>query len=445
VPHRNLLLVGVAASFTVAAALYYFQDTPDARRETARAHQPGIFSKGNTSGIAPPAHHSRENEAARATWSQLPRGFERNQRIEREGYEAASRDLSAAWETFGHLEDASERAGFLRGMFVAIAARAPREAITAIKKVANVDERNLAMETLANAWRGGVPASASSFARGELVHPSDAARLGLSLLNGTTGRAELALVWAEELVSEPGERAALWGAAAAAFTLKEPERVAAISASLPDAASREIFRDQFANALRFIAGDAAWSSAQSLPPGDLRNTAQSSILRAWSAADPGAAAAAATNLPDADDRTRAISVLAEAWGARDTEAAFAWAGTLEPDNRAAAEEAIRRSAPVGIGASIAMSEDGYPVVRELLPGGAAERAASLPAGTKIIALVDANGRTIQTHGMDLSRIVSQLRGERGTPVTMVVQAPDSGEQRSVTIVREQIMLKTAKK
>ncbi|HEX5175419.1 MAG TPA: hypothetical protein VFV83_00235, partial [Chthoniobacteraceae bacterium] len=225
---RNLLLVGLAALFTAAASLCYFLDVAHPRGGTAHADQPAIRPTNELAGSSSPAHRSAQGEAARAPWSQLPRGFERKQRIEGEGYETASRDLSAAWEQLGFLEDAAERAGFLRGMFVAIAARAPREAIAAVKKVAHFDERNLAMETLAEAWRGGVPASSSSFAPGELAHASDAARLGLSLLNGTTGRAELALVWAEELLTHPGERAALWGAAAAAFTLKEPDRVAAI-------------------------------------------------------------------------------------------------------------------------------------------------------------------------------------------------------------------------
>jgi hypothetical protein len=194
-----------------------------------------------------------------------------------------------------------------------------------------------------------------------------------------------------------------------------------------------------------LAGDAAWASTQSLPAGDLRNVAQSTILREWAAADPTAAAAAIASLPDADDRTRAIAVLAEAWGARDTVAAFAWATTMDAENRAAAEEAIRRSAPVGIGAVIATSEDGYPVIRELLPGGAAERTASIPPGSKNIALVDANGQTVNTHGLELSKVISQLRGPKGAPVTILVQPPDTGEQRKVTIVREQIIHKTAKK
>jgi len=438
-------LITVAAVFAAAAAFWYLQSASRSHESSSTAvlrfGPPGEAIVANATASKAPRP---EQTAARAAWSDLPLGFERNQRIERDGYEIASHDLSAAWEKLGLLEDPAERAGFLRGMFVAIAARAPREAMASIKKVDNADERNLAMETVANAWRGGVPASSSAM-RGELVHASDPARLGLSLLNGSIGRAELALVWAEELVTVPAERAALLGAATAAFTLKDSARVAAVSASLPDDASREIFRDQFAQALRFVAGDAAWSSAQSLPPGDLRNAAQSSILRAWSASDPEAAASAIATLPDNDERTYAVAVLAESWAARDTESALAWAASLDPENRAAAEEAIGHSAPVGIGAVIAMSDDGYPLVRELLAGGAAERAAVIPTGSKIVAVLDGQGQAVETHGRDLGQTISQLRGAKGTAVTMLVQAPGESQPRRVTIVREQIIHKTAKK
>jgi hypothetical protein len=437
----------LAAAFAVVAAIWYFR--ADVRGlEAARAANAQHVSAKSAAAAAPtarPAPAFSQITGTRAAWASLPRGIERNQRIERDAYEIASHDLEIAWEKLALLEDPAERAIFLRGMFVAIAARAPRDAIASLKKVARGDERNLAMETMANAWRGGVPFSSPSFRAGDAGRMTNAARLGLSLLDGTVGRAELALIWTQELVTEPADRAALFGAAAAAFTLKEPERVAAMSASLPDDASREIFRDEFAWSLRMLAGDAAWASTQSLPAGDLRNVAQSTILREWAAADPTAAAAAIASLPDADDRTRAIAVLAEAWGARDTVAAFAWATTMDAENRAAAEEAIRRSAPVGIGAVIATSEDGYPVIRELLPGGAAERTASIPPGSKIIALVDANGQTVNTHGLELSKVISQLRGPKGAPVTILVQPPDTGEQRKVTIVREQIIHKTAKK
>ena len=443
-PPRNLLLIGLMAAFTVVAACWYLRPT---HKEYAAAAQQHDASRSEATAETRAASAQRATPgggpAARESWSALPRGFARNQEIERDGYELASRDLPAAWEKLRVLEDRAERAAFLRGMFFAVSARAPREALAAIKQVENRDERDLAMETIAGAWRGGVPAPNSI--RRQPVRLSDAARLGMSLLNGTTGRAELAVLWAQELLTEPAERVALLGAAAAAFALKDPERIVALDATLSDEPSREIFRTQFADALRAVAGDAAWSNIRALPPGDLRDTAQLSILNAWAGADPQAAAAAIATLPSGDERTNAIAVFAESWAARDTDAAFSWAATMDAPERAAAEEAIRRSAPIGIGAVLDMSDDGYPVIRELLPGGAAARSGQLPSQSKIVAVVDTAGNAVPTHGMELGAIAGRLRGAKGTSVTMLVQIPGRDQPQTVTIARDQIIHKTARK
>jgi hypothetical protein len=445
VPPRNLLLVGLAASLTAAAALWYFRDTPRVDARTNQAAQPrlSISGKNEPDRAGSSARSSRQSEATRAPWRALPLGFERNQRIEREGFEVASHDLRGVWERLEALSDPAERALFLRGMFFAIAAGEPRDAVAAIKKVANGDERALAMQTVANAWRGGVPAG-TSINRRQPVPLSNAAQMGMSLLDGTPARAELALLWADELLSDPAERVALLGAAAAAFTLKNPERVTAIASAIHDDGSKEIFRYQFAEALRSVAGETAWSNLHALPADDLRKIAERSILNAWAQSDPRDAAAAIANLPPGDERTRAINIVAESWALHDTAAAFAWASTMETEERASAEEAIRHSAPIGIGAALDVSDDGYPVIRELLPGGAAERSALIPQGSKILSVVEPDGQTVNLHGMELGRIAGKLRGARGTPVTMLVQSPGNDQPRTVTVVREQIIHKTAR-
>ena len=69
----------------------------------------------------------------------------------------------------------------------------------------------------------------------------------------------------------------------------------------------------------------------------------------------------------------------------------------------------------------------------------------IPAGSKIVAVLDGQGQAVETHGRDLGQTISQLRGAKGTAVTMLVQMPGDSQPRRVTIVREQIIHKTAKK
>ena len=189
--------------------------------------------------------------------------------------------------------------------------------------------------------------------------------------------------------------------------------------------------------------DQAWEAARQLPEGDLRNAAQTEILIAWAGKDPAAASNALAAFPAGSERSAGISVLAEFWAARDTSAALAWAGTLPAEDRVHAETGISRAAPVGIGAVLDM-RDGFPVVRELLAGGPAGRSGKIPAGSVITAISDGAGNLLNTHNMELSKLVEKVRGPRGTQLTVFIQPPGADQATPVELIRDQILFQPKK-
>src|SRR5262249_38124974 len=87
-----------------------------------------------------------------------------------------------------------------------------------------------------------------------------------------------------------------------------------------------------------------------------------------------------------NDRTSFVAGIISGWAEKDTDAALKYKDQL-PDQteQDAALAAIRRVAPVGIGAALAM-KDGYPVINNLLPGTPAQLSGQLQAGDRIVAL-----------------------------------------------------------
>jgi len=94
----------------------------------------------------------------------------------------------------------------------------------------------------------------------------------------------------------------------------------------------------------------------------------------------------------------------------------------------------------GIGASLS-SEDGFAVVKEVVPGGAADKDGRLQPEDKIVALLKDNGEEIDLVEKKLSDVVRLIRGPRGTKVRLVVIPEDSKERKVYELLREKIELK----
>jgi C-terminal processing protease CtpA/Prc len=123
---------------------------------------------------------------------------------------------------------------------------------------------------------------------------------------------------------------------------------------------------------------------------------------------------------------------------------LAWAQSL-PDaaERDRALAAIRQAAPVGIGAVLSRDDGGYPVIREVLPGGAVSKSAAIAEGSQIAAVRDASGQFIETKDRELSDIIPLLRGAPGTLVAVQVIPPGGtfADRRTVVLTREQLLFK----
>jgi len=104
-----------------------------------------------------------------------------------------------------------------------------------------------------------------------------------------------------------------------------------------------------------------------------------------------------------------------------------------------------RNSLVGIGAVLS-DEDGYCTIRELLPGGPAERSGKLKPEDQIVGVAQGEGgEMVDTIGMKLSKIVKMIRGKKGTTVRLKIR-PGEGDpsvRRIITLTRDEIKL-TAK-
>ena len=94
---------------------------------------------------------------------------------------------------------------------------------------------------------------------------------------------------------------------------------------------------------------------------------------------------------------------------------------------------------IGIGASL-QSEDGFAVVKELIPGGPAAQDGRLQPEDKIIAIQKDDGTEVDLVEMRLRDVVRFIRGDAGTHVKLVVQPSDSKEKKIYDLVRQKVEL-----
>ena len=81
---------------------------------------------------------------------------------------------------------------------------------------------------------------------------------------------------------------------------------------------------------------------------------------------------------------------------------------------------------VGIGAILGLEED-FCVVKEIIAGGPADVSRLLKPNDKIVAVAQGSGEPVEIIGMKLRKIVSMIRGEKGSQVRLTVQPADATE------------------
>ena len=96
----------------------------------------------------------------------------------------------------------------------------------------------------------------------------------------------------------------------------------------------------------------------------------------------------------------------------------------------------------GIGAQLS-SRDGYTIVREVIPGGAADRQGGLKRKDKVIAVSQGEtGEAVNVVDMPLRKVVKLIRGKKGTKVKLtVLRKREKTEKHHFLITRDKIDLK----
>lgn len=96
----------------------------------------------------------------------------------------------------------------------------------------------------------------------------------------------------------------------------------------------------------------------------------------------------------------------------------------------------------GIGATLS-SENGFTVVEQLVPGGAAAKSGLVEPQDKIIAVGQEKGDMENVIDMDLKDVVKKIRGPKGTKVRLTLlrkQGGDGKARKEVTLVRDKVNL-----
>ena len=96
---------------------------------------------------------------------------------------------------------------------------------------------------------------------------------------------------------------------------------------------------------------------------------------------------------------------------------------------------------VGIGAVLS-SEDGYCVIKELVPGGPADLDGRLKVGDKIVGVAQGEGLFEDIVDMKLRHAVKKIRGPKNTIVRLQVipVGSSAGELREIQITRDEVKL-----
>ncbi|HUT94667.1 MAG TPA: carboxy terminal-processing peptidase [Thermoguttaceae bacterium] len=95
----------------------------------------------------------------------------------------------------------------------------------------------------------------------------------------------------------------------------------------------------------------------------------------------------------------------------------------------------------GIGAAL-QSVDGETVVKEIIPGGAADKNGRLKVKDRIVGVGEGEqGEIEDVVNMKLKNVVKRIRGARGTIVRLEVVSDDSPERKTIQIKRDKIELK----
>ncbi len=94
----------------------------------------------------------------------------------------------------------------------------------------------------------------------------------------------------------------------------------------------------------------------------------------------------------------------------------------------------------GIGASLS-TEDGFAVIKELIPDGPADKDGRLGVDDKILGIQNEDGTEIDFVEKKLDDVVKDIRGKAGTKVRLIIQPSDTKDRKIYELVRAKVDLK----
>lgn len=102
------------------------------------------------------------------------------------------------------------------------------------------------------------------------------------------------------------------------------------------------------------------------------------------------------------------------------------------------KDAIKASI-VGIGAQLREDDDGTTKIEGIVKGGPAAKNGQLKLGDHIVAVApQGDEEWTDIMFMSINKVVDLIRGEKGKAVKLRVQSADSGEEKIITIVRDEV-------
>ncbi len=94
---------------------------------------------------------------------------------------------------------------------------------------------------------------------------------------------------------------------------------------------------------------------------------------------------------------------------------------------------------VGIGARLKADDDGTTVIEGIVKGGPAAKNGQIQLGDRIVAVdTAANEQWTDIMFLSIDKVVDLIRGKQGMPVSLRVQSAESGEEKVITIVRDEV-------
>jgi hypothetical protein len=326
----------------------------------------------------------------------------------------------------------------LQTRFAAMAAWGVEAALAQVRQLPDAEARDMAMLALLGEWSGMT--MTELVRRGEVGRFGVAGALALNLLEQDKLSPQQAAALADEFL-DGSERGRVLARVGETLAATDPAAALALGEDLSGWQQTRFLERVAAGWAKTSPQQAQAWAAQIEDPG-LRSSVMRRILGEMAQADPAAAAQAFAQAPpeDASSRERLARQIGSSWGDRDTLAAMQWAASLPDESaRLAAQRGINAVAPIGIGARLAQSPDGLPVLQDLVPGGPASLSGQLRAGDRLLAVSDGRGGWVDTRTMTVGDVVGLIRGEPNTQVIMQVQAPGEAAARVVTLGRQQVV------